>query len=147
MKLIMGIGDPSKARAHVNELLSSGKKIMGFGHRVYKKVDPRAQLSKRLLKTLLEHRGQGEKLCELCDEIERTVWDVKKLPANLDFYAAPVFHALGIPVEVYTPIFAAVRIIGWSAHFNEELTENKIIRPDAVYIGPKGLTYTPIDKR
>jgi citrate synthase len=147
MKLILGIGDPGKARAHVNELLSSGKKIMGFGHRVYKKVDPRAQLSKRLLKRLLEQRGQGDKLYELCDEIERAVWDAKKLPANLDFYAAPVFHTLGIPIEAYTPIFAAARIIGWSAHFNEELAENKIIRPDAVYIGPKGLTYVPIEKR
>lgn len=147
MKLILSINEPSEARAYVNEQLSWGKKIMGFGHRVYKKVDPRAQLSKSLLKTLLERKGQGEKLYELCDEIEHAVWCARKLPANLDFYAAPVFYTLGIPIEAYTPIFAAARIIGWTAHYNEELAENIIIRPDAIYVGPKGLTYVSIDKR
>ena len=72
---------------------------------------------------------------------------MKKLPANLDFYAAPVFYVLGIPVKMYTPLFAASRVVGWVAHFNEQLKDNKLFRPDAIYVGPTGLKYVPIDKR
>jgi citrate synthase len=147
MKLILQIGTPEKARAYVDDLLAKGKKIMGFGHRVYKKVDPRAQLSKGLLKRLLEQKKRDDGLYRLCDEVERSVWDAKKLPANLDFYAAPVFYLLGIPIEVYTPIFAAARIVGWVAHYNEQRAANKIIRPDAVYVGPRDLIYLPIERR
>jgi citrate synthase len=150
MKMLLQIGEPEKAEAYVADLLSKGEKIMGFGHRIYKKVDPRAQLSKQLLKELIEQshsKAQTDKLYRLCDAVERTVWTAKQLPANLDFYAAPIFYTLDIPIELYTPIFAAGRIVGWVAHYNEQWAENKIIRPDATYVGPRNLTYLPIDQR
>jgi citrate synthase len=150
MKMLLQIGEPEKAEAYVADLLSKGEKIMGFGHRIYKKVDPRAQLSKQLLKELIEQshsKSQTDKLYRLCDAVERTVWNAKQLPANLDFYAAPIFYTLDIPIELYTPIFAAGRIVGWVAHYNEQWAENKIIRPDATYVGPRNLTYLPIDQR
>jgi citrate synthase len=75
------------------------------------------------------------------------MWEKKKLPANVDFYAAPIFYLLGIPIPLYTPIFAASRVFGWIAHYNEQLKDNKIIRPDVEYVGPRGLKYVPIEQR
>ncbi|MBI2648616.1 MAG: citrate synthase [Thaumarchaeota archaeon] len=126
MQMLLSIGEPGKARGYVSDALSQGKKIPGFGHRVYKKVTS---------------------LYKLSTEVESAVWEFKKLPANLDFYAAPIFYVLGIPIEVYTPIFAASRIVGWMAHYNEQIAENKIIRPDAIYVGPKSMNYLPVSKR
>jgi citrate synthase len=147
MQLLLSIGELEKVRDYLNNLLAQGKKIMGFGHRVYKKVDPRAQLSKKLLKRFLEEKKLDDILYRLSNEVENIVWEIKKLPANQDFYAAPIFHVLGIPLTVYTPIFAAGRIIGWLAHYNEQIAENKIIRPDAIYTGPRDMIYLPIEKR
>jgi citrate synthase len=147
MQMLLSIGEPGNGRKYISDVLSQGRKILGFGHRVYKKVDPRAQLSKKLLKRLLEEKKMDDSLYRLSTEVEGAVWDLKKLPANLDFYAAPVFYVLGIPIEVYTPIFAASRIVGWMAHYNEQIAENKIIRPDAIYVGPKNMNYLPVAKR
>ncbi len=147
MQMLLSIGEPGKGRGYVSDALSQGKKIPGFGHRVYKKVDPRAQLSKKVLKRMLEEKKGDASLYTLSTEVESAVWEFKKLPANLDFYAAPIFYVLGIPIEVYTPIFAASRIVGWMAHYNEQIAENKIIRPDAIYVGPKSMNYLPVSKR
>ena len=84
---------------------------------------------------------------DLCDAIEKEIWEEKKLPANLDFYAAPIFYELGIPIEVYTPIFAASRIVGWVSHYDEQISDNKLFRPDAIYVGESGKKYVSIDKR
>jgi citrate synthase len=150
MNMLLQIGEPEKAEAYIADQLSKGEKIMGFGHRVYKKVDPRAQLSRQLLKELIEQSSSKtltDKLYRLCEVVEQTVWNAKQLPANLDFYAAPIFYTIGIPIELYTPIFAAGRIVGWVAHYNEQQAENKIIRPDATYVGPRNLNYLSIDER
>jgi citrate synthase len=147
MQMLLEIGSPDRAGDYLSERLAQGKKVMGFGHRVYKKVDPRAQLSKGLLKRLLEHRHMDEGLYRLSDAAERFMLENKKIPANLDFYAAPIFYTLSIPTEVYTPIFAASRIVGWASHYNEQLADNKLFRPDSVYVGPSGLTYVPIENR
>jgi 2-methylcitrate synthase len=147
MSMLQEIGTPERARPYLDDALAHGRKVMGFGHRVYKKVDPRAQLSKELLKRLLEKKGMDDTLYRLCDELERSMWELKKIPANLDFYAAPIFYTLSIPIEVYTPIFAASRIVGWVSHYNEQLKHNKLFRPDAVYVGSSDLTYAPIEKR
>ncbi len=147
MEMLLEVVEPDNAGTYVKDSLAGGKKIMGFGHRVYKKVDPRAQLSKQLLKRLLEEQGKDDKLYRLADALERAMWDAKTIPANLDFYAAPIFYSLSIPIHVYTPIFAASRMTGWIAHYNEQLMHNKLFRPDAVYVGPSDLTYVPIDKR
>jgi citrate synthase len=147
IKMLLEIGSPERAAAYLQENLSKGRKIMGFGHRVYKKVDPRAQLSKGMLKRLLEHRHEDDKIYRLADELERAMWESKKIPANLDFYAAPIFYTLSIPIETYTPIFAASRVVGWAAHYNEQLVNNKLYRPDSLYVGQHDMAYVPIEKR
>lgn len=147
MQMLLEIAIPANAERYVKESLAAHKKVMGFGHRVYKKVDPRAQLSKELLKQLLKEQGKDDSLYRLADAVERSIWEAKALPANLDFYAAPIFYSLGIPIPVYTPIFAASRVTGWIAHYNEQLKDNKLFRPDAIYVGANDLAYVPIDSR
>jgi len=147
MQMLTKIGKAENAAAYVQQLLAAHEKIMGFGHRVYKTVDPRAQLTKQLLRRLVAETGKGEALYDLCEAVEKVVWELKKLPANLEFYAAPVFHILGVPQEVDTPLFACSRIVGWVAHYDEQLQDNRIYRPDAVYVGEKGLKYVPISER
>jgi citrate synthase len=147
MQLLLKIGSAENARPYIQAMLARGEKIMGFGHRVYKTVDPRSQLAKQLLKRLLEHEGKGLETYKLCEAVENVAWEFKKLPANVDFYAAPLFMTLGIPTETFTPIFASSRIVGWVAHYNEQLTDNRIYRPDAIYKGEKGLAYSPLEGR
>jgi citrate synthase len=147
MVLLLAIGEAKEAGPTIQEMLSKGEKIMGFGHRVYKISDPRAQLGRQLLKRLLKERNKDDSLYELCDAVEKKVWELKKLPANLDFYAAPIFYELGIPIDVYTPIFAASRVVGWVTHYNEQMKDNKIFRPDAIYTGPNKLEYVSIEAR
>jgi citrate synthase len=146
-KVLNSLPTAEAARTFVRETLAKGLKVPGFGHRIYKKVDPRAQICKTLLKRLLNHKGLTEELYEKCVAMEEEMWNQKRLPANLDFYAAPIFMVLNIPIPLYTPIFAASRVFGWIAHYNEQLLDNKIIRPDAEYVGPQNLKYTPIEKR
>src|SRR4029077_4406877 len=147
MQMLLKIGTAENARAYVQETLAKREKIMGFGHRVYKTVDPRSQLAKRLLRELLERQGKSLDTFKLCEAVENAVWEFKKLPANVDFYAAPIFLNLGIPIETNTPVFASSRIVGWVAHYNEQLVDNRIYRPDAIYKGEKGLKYVPLDDR
>jgi len=146
MAMLLEVGTADKAAAYVREALSKKKKIMGFGHRVYKKVDPRAQLAREVLKTLVDARGNDD-LYRLCDALATAMWEAKRIPANLDFYAAPVFYTLSIPIPLFTPIFASSRIVGWTAHYNEQVTHNKLFRPDAAYVGATNLTYVPIESR
>ncbi|HEV2390343.1 MAG TPA: citrate/2-methylcitrate synthase, partial [Nitrososphaerales archaeon] len=147
MQMLLKIGKASNAKSYVQETLAKREKIMGFGHRVYKTVDPRSQLAKKLLRELLEKEGKGLETYKLCEAVENAVWEFKKLPANVDFYAAPIFMTLGIPIETFTPIFASSRTVGWVAHYNEQLMDNRIYRPDAIYIGNKGLKYVPLEDR
>ena len=147
MEMLLEVGDPAKAGEFVESMLSSKRKVTGFGHRVYKEFDPRAKLCKGYLKEVLRRRGEDDRIYRLCDAIEKEMWERKRLPSNLDYYAAPIFHLLGIEVPLYTPIFAASRVFGWMAHYNEQLEENKLIRPDATYVGPSGLKYVPIAAR
>lgn len=147
MQMLLKIGTADKARSYVQGSLARGEKIMGFGHRVYKTVDPRSQLAKKLLRELLEKQGKSLEIYKLCETVENAVWELKKLPSNVDFYAAPVFTTLGIPIETFTPVFASSRIVGWVAHYNEQVMDNRIFRPDAIYKGEKGLKYVPLEKR
>ena len=95
----------------------------------------------------MSEKKEGQTLCARCDAVEKKVWEAKKLPANLDFYAAPIFYELGIPIDVYTPIFAASRIVGGVTHYNEQMKDNKIFRPDAIYTGPNKLAYVNLESR
>jgi len=147
MQMFLEIGDPAEAPKFLERAFKDGKKVMGFGHRVYKEFDPRAALCKEYLKEVLRRRGGDDKLYRLCDTLEKGMWEKKRIPPNLDYYAAPIFYELGIEVPLYTPIFAASRIFGWMAHYNEQVADNKLIRPDSVYVGPVGLKYRKIEDR
>jgi citrate synthase len=147
MEMLLEIDSPENAEKYIETGLAKGKKIMGFGHRVYKKVDPRAQLSKGLLKRLLQEKGMDDKLYRLSEAVENAMWKAKQIPPNLDFYAAPIFYTLSIPIPVYTPIFAASRVTGWVSHYNEQIAHNKLFRPDSVYIGSNNLRYVAIEAR
>ena len=147
MEMLLGIKDPAKASEFLQSAFKQGRKVMGFGHRVYKEFDPRARLCKGYLREMLERKGGDDALYRLCDSLEVEMWKAKRIPPNLDFYAAPVFYSLGIEVPLYTPIFAASRIFGWMAHYNEQVEDNKLIRPDSTYVGQSGLEYVPIEDR
>jgi citrate synthase len=147
MEMLLSVGDPNGVRPYLDEALGGGKKIIGFGHRIYKRFDPRALILKDCLKEMLRRRGGDDALYRLCDTMEAEMMRRKGIPANLDFYAAPVFYLLGIEIPLYTPIFAASRVFGWMAHYDEQVAENKLIRPDATYVGPTDLRYAPIERR
>ncbi|MDG6959308.1 MAG: citrate synthase [Nitrososphaerota archaeon] len=146
MEMLLRAKDPENAGPFVEATFREGRKLMGFGHRVYKQFDPRARLCKEYLGEMTKKRGD-DRIYRLCDAIEREMWEKKKIPPNLDYYAAPIFYLLGIEVPLYTPIFAASRVFGWMAHYNEQVEENKLIRPDSTYVGHAGRSYVPIEKR
>lgn len=127
----------------IRERLARKERIMGFGHRVYmRRMDPRAQLLKEVLADLVKAKGTGElDLVALCERGEQLMRAEKNLYPNLDYYAAPVYYALGIPTELYTPLFFAARSAGLLAHIIEQHRENRLYRPRARYIGPRGLRY------
>ena len=149
LKTVMEVGDPSKAEEYVTKALAEKKRIMGFGHRVYKTWDPRYVILKKLGAQLASKKGET-KLFETATAIEESA--LKHLAGspifpNVDSYSGIVFHTLGIPTDLFTPVFAMSRIAGWTAHAIEYLEANRLIRPKALYIGQTGLPYTPIDSR
>jgi citrate synthase len=150
MRMLLDIGQhagPERAAEYVRARLARKEKIAGFGHRVYRTEDPRATHLRRFSKLLGEKTGQPE-WYRMSERIEAVVKDDKKLYPNVDFYSATVFHALGIPVDLYTPIFAVSRISGWTAHVLEQYANNRLIRPRTDYIGPKyPQPFLPIDQR
>jgi citrate synthase len=147
MDMLLRVKDPANAKRFLDQTFRDGRKLMGFGHRVYKAFDPRARLCKEYLRQMVDKRGEDPWLYDLCDAVEKEMWERKKIPPNLDYYAAPIFYLLGIEIPLYTPIFAASRIFGWMAHYNEQVDDNKLIRPDSVYVGLHGLRYAPIGER
>jgi len=134
MTMLRDIGKPEKAEAWVKERLAKRDKIMGFGHRVYKKGDSRVPVMRGLLKEVGERVGQPKWL-EVCLELDRVMEKEKGLFANLDLYAAPVLMLLEIPSELNTPLFACSRVAGWCAHVIEQQDKNRIIRPRSIYTG------------
>ena len=146
MKMLEEVGSPDKAEAYVRDRLERHEKVMGFGHAVYKTMDPRATVLKRLSKETGERHGDT-KWYEISEAIEHTVADQKGLYPNVDFYAASVYHTLGIPTDLMTPIFAIARMAGWTAHVREQYADNRVIRPGSEYVGPRDRTWVPIDER
>lgn len=134
-EMILEIGEVDAVPANIKRRLQRKEKIMGFGHRVYKKEDPRATVLRELARELGEAKGDT-KWFDISEKIHEVVAEEKGLFPNVDFYAAAVYHYLGIPKRLFTPIFAASRIAGWTAHVIEQLTNNRLIRPDSEYIGP-----------
>ena len=135
MALISKFKTPAEATAGVLGMLQRKELIMGFGHRVYTTSDPRNAVNKKMSKALAADVGNTT-LYPISEAVEKVMWDEKKLFANADFFAASVYHFMGIPTYLFTPIFVCSRITGWAAHIMEQRSNNKLIRPAAEYIGP-----------
>ncbi|EPZ45062.1 citrate synthase [Alicyclobacillus acidoterrestris] len=146
MKMLLEINEESKAQEWIKTALDNKRKIMGFGHRVYRTEDPRATHLRKLSKEAGELAGQT-KWFNMSQTIEAYVKETKGLNANVDFYSASMYYAMGIPTHLYTPIFAISRISGWSAHVLEQYRNNRLIRPRAEYVGKVNQTYVPVDQR
>ncbi len=146
MQMIEEIGSPENTEAYILEKLENKVKIPGFGHRVYRCEDPRVGILRGCAESISELVGEGKNY-EITREIERVVIEKTKVFPNVDLYTASLYHAMGIPTELFTPIFAISRIVGWTSHILEQWSNNRLIRPRAEYTGPQGLSYTPIDQR
>jgi citrate synthase len=146
MRLLLQIGERSRAVPAVAAMLAAGQKVPGFGHRVYKTEDPRATHLRRMSEELGRRSGQLTWF-EISREIEAFMLSEKGLHCNVDFYSASCYYALGIPLDLFTPVFAVSRISGWTAHVLEQLADNRLIRPRAEYVGPRKRVYVPIERR
>jgi citrate synthase len=138
MKMLLDLGadaTPEKIESTVRGKLARKEKIPGFGHRVYHTMDPRAVHLRQMSRDLGKRIGQP-RWFEMSERIETVVKAEKKLNPNVDFYSASTYHALGIPIALFTPIFAVSRCAGWTAHVLEQLSNNRLIRPRAEYTGP-----------
>jgi citrate synthase len=138
--------EPGKVAQAVRDKLARGEKIMGFGHRVYKTEDPRATHLRKMSQELAEARGD-DTYFRMSREMEEVVREEKGLYPNVDFYAATVYHYLGIPTDLFTPVFSVSRMSGWTAHVIEQHADNRLIRPDSEYIGERDQKWKPIDER
>ena len=146
MKMLTEIGSLEQVDTYINTKLANKEKIMGFGHRVYRKGDPRAKHLREMSQKLTNLTGEP-KWYEMSARIEELVTSQKPLPPNVDFYSASVYHSLGIDHDLFTPIFAISRMSGWIAHILEQYENNRLIRPRAEYVGPDMQTYIPIEDR
>ena len=146
MKMLSEIGSVENVESYIQTKLDNKEKIMGFGHRVYRNGDPRAKHLREMSEKLTALRGES-KWYEMSVKIEELVTGQKKLPPNVDFYSASVYHSLNIDHDLFTPIFAVSRVSGWTAHILEQYADNRLIRPRAEYTGPGMQTYVPIDER
>ena len=146
MEMLEKIGTPDKAEPFLREQLAAKKKVMGFGHRVYTTIDPRAAVLKQKSKELSQKVGPP-KWYAMSEIIENIMINEKKINPNLDFYSATVFRYLGIDTDLYPVIFAISRIVGWCTHIMEQYRNNRLIRPLSQYTGPQNLRYEPIAAR
>jgi len=149
LDMLRAIGKPENAEAWLKAVLDRGERIMGFGHRVYRTEDPRA----RVLRALAERTSEIEffKLALHVEDVALRLLHERKperrIYTNVEFYSAAVLHGVGLPDDLFTPTFAISRVAGWTAHVIEQLKDNRLIRPDAEYVGPMNLTFVPLDQR
>ncbi|GGK11507.1 citrate synthase 2 [Caldalkalibacillus thermarum] len=146
MAMLEEIGEVDKAEAYILDKLANKEKIMGFGHRVYKNGDPRAKHLREMSRQLTQLTGEP-KWFEISVKIDEVVQREKGLLPNVDFYSASVYQSLGIPRDLFTPIFAVARTSGWVAHILEQYNNNRLIRPRAEYVGPQKQAYVPLEQR
>jgi len=146
MKIILEIDSVDRVESYVKDALAKKKKIMGFGHAVYKTEDPRATHLRRFSKEMGQRKGNS-KWYDITAKLEEVMKREKGLLPNVDAYSASTYYMMGIPLDLYTPIFAVSRISGWTAHILEQYADNKLIRPRAEYVGPRNVPYVPIDQR
>jgi citrate synthase len=146
MLMLEEIGEPARAEAYVKERLAKKDKIPGFGHRVYKTEDPRAKILREHCEILGKH-FDDLRYVEISKIVESLMRANTKVYPNVDFYSASCYHLMGIPTELFTPIFVCSRVVGWTAHILEQWGNNRLIRPESNYIGPMDLKYEPMEKR
>ena len=152
MKMFMEIGNPDHVRDWFRvEVKEHGKRIMGIGHRVYKALDPRAAVLRERAEALA-HASGNDKWFQIADQLANLArqddfFIERNLYPNVDYYSAIVLYTLDIDIDMFTPLFAMSRIAGWTAHIIEQMTDNRLIRPDVNYVGPTDLEWIPVDKR
>lgn len=146
MKMLQAIGEPSRVESYVSERLQAHQKIPGFGHRVYRTEDPRATHLREMSRELGQKIG-NLRWYEISRKVEEVVMAQKHLYANVDFYSASCYFTMGIPIDMFTPVFAVSRVSGWTAHVLEQYADNRLIRPRAEYVGDKDVPYVPLEQR
>jgi len=146
MKTLLEVGAFDNVEPFIKQALANKRKIMGFGHAVYKTEDPRATHLRQFSREMGEAAGDS-KWYEMSRKTEEVMMKEKGLYPNVDFFSASTYYMMGIPLDLYTPIFAISRISGWTGHILEQYADNKLIRPRAEYVGPRDLPYVPIDQR
>lgn len=150
MRMLEAIGEPENAESWIHAALDRNEKIMGFGHRVYRTLDPRAPILRDLARGLGGEENSkwlriSDRVVEVMDaEMQKRG---KKIYPNVDFFSASVYRTLGVPMDLFTNVFACARVVGWTAHAMEQLADNRLIRPRAEYVGPVERTVKPIDQR
>jgi len=146
MRTLMEIGEVAHVDAFAERALAEKRRLMGFGHRVYKAGDPRAAILRGMAEEACRQSGQF-KWYEMAVKLHARINAAKGLIPNVDFYSAPLFYSLGIPVDLFTPVIAAGRIAGWTANILEQHDDNRLIRPRGEYVGPKRRAFVSVDKR
>jgi citrate synthase len=153
LDVVFEIGDPSRAEPVLREKLERGERLMGFGHRIYRVRDPRADVLAAAAERLYAADGDGE-LYWLALEVEETALRLlaehrpgRNLQTNVEFYTALLLHGLGLPAQLFTPTFAVSRVAGWTAHCLEQQALDRLIRPQSAYVGPRGRSWVPLEER
>lgn len=146
MKMLLEIGSIEATETFIEDALSNKAKVMGIGHRVYKNGDPRARILRKMSEELCTKTGQRH-FYEMSTRIDDIMQEKKGLMPNVDFYSATVYYCMGIPIDIYTPIFAVSRVSGWIAHILEQYEQNRIYRPRGKYVGKRDQSWTPLEKR
>jgi len=146
MRTLMEIGEVANVDAFAQKALAEKRRLMGFGHRVYTAGDPRAAILKGMAEQACRESGQF-KWYEMAVRLNDRINAVKRLIPNVDFYSAPLFYSLGIPVDLFTPVIATARVAGWTANIIEQHADNRLIRPRGDYVGPKRRAWVPLEKR
>ncbi len=146
MEMLEEIGSIENTEKFIDDELAAGRRIMGFGHRIYRTFDPRALILKEVVDGLTK-RSKNRKWFDMAQKIENYVWEKKNLRPNIEFYAAVTLNALGIPKDLMPAVFACNRIVGWIAHIFEQYGDNRLMRPLTEYVGPSEQPYVPLAKR
>jgi 2-methylcitrate synthase/citrate synthase II len=146
LEVLEQVGAPANAEPWIRDALANKKRVMGFGHRVYKDGDPRTKILDPWCAELAESTG-NQAMEQVAATLERVVRAEKKLPPNADWPSARLYYYLGLPVETYTPLFVVARTTGWCAHVMEQHGDNRLVRPMAEYIGPPERPFVPLERR